>query len=114
MVNIYIVLKLFLITSKNTHTSYVFCLVSDSKGGRPVLKAYGSFAMDMFFARSDLDVSFNFGDGASELPRDTKLQFLGRFAEKLRSLQGKFFFFFFLSIFVIGKYDGCEKLNFFW
>lgn len=25
-----------------------------------------------------------------------------------------FFFFFFLSIFVIGKYDGCEKLNFFW
>lgn len=61
----------------------------DSKGGRPVLKAYGSFAMDMFFARSDLDVSFNFGDGASELPRDTKLQFLGRFAEKLRSLQGE-------------------------
>ncbi|KAF2583588.1 hypothetical protein F2Q68_00005323 [Brassica cretica] len=44
--------------------------------------------MDMFFARSDLDVSINFGDGVSELPRDSKLQILERFAEKLRSLQG--------------------------
>ncbi|KAJ0248301.1 Nucleotidyltransferase family protein [Hirschfeldia incana] len=61
----------------------------DSKCGRPVLKTYGSFAMDMFFARSDLDVSVNFGDGASELPRDSKLHVLGRFAEKLRSLQGE-------------------------
>lgn len=66
-----------------------FDIYGDSKGGRPVLKAYGSFAMDMFFARSDLDVSINFGDGVSELPRDSKLQILERFAEKLRSLQGE-------------------------
>ncbi|CAH8380781.1 unnamed protein product [Eruca vesicaria subsp. sativa] len=60
------------------------------KGSEPVLKAYGSFAMDMFSARSDLDVSINFGDGAyDELPRDTKLQILGSSAEKLRSLQGE-------------------------
>lgn len=85
---------LALLTS-NKHTSYVLFLFfwspsGDSKGGRPVLKAYGSFAMDMFFARSDLDVSINFGDGVSELPRDSKLQILERFAEKLHSLQGKY------------------------
>ncbi|KAH0922423.1 hypothetical protein HID58_022441 [Brassica napus] len=66
-----------------------FDIYGDSKGDRPVLKAYGSFAMDMFFARSDLDVSINFGDGVSELPRDSKLQILERFAEKLHSLQGE-------------------------
>ena len=79
---------------KQTHIicfSFIFWSPSgDSKGGRPVLKAYGSFAMDMFFARSDLDVSINFGDGVSELPRDSKLQILERFAEKLHSLQGKY------------------------
>ncbi|CAH2065312.1 unnamed protein product [Thlaspi arvense] len=55
----------------------------------PVLEAYGSFVMDMFSSKSDLDVSINFGDGTYELPRDTKIQILRRFAEKLRSLQGQ-------------------------
>ncbi|KAL0713606.1 hypothetical protein Bca4012_020584 [Brassica carinata] len=64
-------------------------IYGNSKGSRPVLKEYGSFAMDMFFAKSDLDVSINFGNGTSELRRETKLQTLGRFAEKLRSLQGE-------------------------
>lgn len=46
--------------------------------------------MDMFSPQSDLDVSINFCKGTSERPRDSKLQILRRFAEKLSSLQGKF------------------------
>ncbi|KAF8051698.1 hypothetical protein N665_1682s0003 [Sinapis alba] len=73
------------VARKNT-LKHLNALALDIFGNSPVLKAYGSFAMDMFFAQSDLDVSINFGNGTSELP---KLQILERFAEKLRSLQGE-------------------------
>jgi len=45
--------------------------------------------MDMYSSQSDLDVSINFGNGTSEIPREKKLEILKRFAKKLRSLQGE-------------------------
>ncbi|KAG7633414.1 hypothetical protein ISN44_As03g037140 [Arabidopsis suecica] len=60
-----------------------------SEESSPVLEAYGSFVMDMYSSQSDLDVSINFGNGTSEIPREKKLEILKRFAKKLRSLQGE-------------------------
>ncbi|XP_023638245.1 uncharacterized protein LOC17887510 isoform X2 [Capsella rubella] len=45
--------------------------------------------MDMYTPQSDLDVSINFGNGTSELPREKKLQILKRFTRKLRILEGE-------------------------
>jgi DNA polymerase sigma len=69
-----------------------------SEESSPVLEAYGSFVMDMYSSQSDLDVSINFGNGTSEIPREKKLEILKRFAKKLRSLQGKIFVPFFLLL----------------
>ena len=67
------------------------CSLGNSEESSPVLEAYGSFVMDMYSSQSDLDVSINFGNGTSEIPREKKLEILKRFAKKLRSLQGKIF-----------------------
>ncbi|KAG7559795.1 hypothetical protein ISN45_Aa05g013760 [Arabidopsis thaliana x Arabidopsis arenosa] len=64
-------------------------IYGNSEESSPVLEAYGSFVMDMFSSQSDLDVSINFGNGTSELPREKKLEILKRFAKKLRALQGE-------------------------
>lgn len=76
---------------------YFLSTLGNCKDSSPVLEAYGSFVMDMFSSQSDLDVSINFGQGTSEIPRDTKLQILRRFANKLCSLQGKFNWYLFHS-----------------
>ncbi|CAN8255008.1 unnamed protein product [Cochlearia groenlandica] len=73
----------------NSLNSMALDIYGNSKDSSPVLKAYGSFVMDMFSTQSDLDISINFDVGTSELPRDTKLKILKRFAKKLRSLEGE-------------------------
>ncbi|GAA0148534.1 nucleotidyltransferase [Lithospermum erythrorhizon] len=53
----------------------------------PVVVEFGSFSMDIFDAKSDLDLSVNFGNGSVELPREKKIQTLRKFARKLYALQ---------------------------
>lgn len=43
--------------------------------------------MDLFTAKSDLDLSVNFGNKASEFSREKKIQRLRKFAKKLYALQ---------------------------
>lgn len=67
---------------------FVFQVIQ--KESSPVLEPYGSFVIDMFSPQSDLDVSINFVNRTSELPREKKLQILKTFAKNLRSMDGKF------------------------
>ncbi|CAL9247528.1 unnamed protein product [Arabidopsis halleri] len=53
---------------------HIFMVIQ--KDSSPVLEVYGSFVMDRFSPQSDLDVSINFGNRTSELPREKKLQIL--------------------------------------
>ncbi|KAG9134473.1 hypothetical protein Leryth_019928 [Lithospermum erythrorhizon] len=53
----------------------------------PAVVVFGSFSMDIFDAKSDLDLSVNFGNGSVELPREKKIQTLRKFAKKLYALQ---------------------------
>ncbi|XP_072967991.1 uncharacterized protein [Typha angustifolia] len=54
------------------------------KDGFPMVEAFGSFAMDLFTARSDLDLSVNFDSNTStEFPRDKKISVLRKFARVL-------------------------------
>ncbi|VVB04689.1 unnamed protein product [Arabis nemorensis] len=73
----------------NSLNAMAIDIYGKGKDSSPVLEAYGSFVMDMFSPQSDLDLSINFCKGTSERPRDSKLQILRRFAEKLSSLQGQ-------------------------
>lgn len=52
----------------------------------PVVEEYGSFVMDIFNERSDLDLSINFSDSI-EINRMKKIQVLRKFSKKLRSFQ---------------------------
>lgn len=52
----------------------------------PVVEEYGSFVMDIFNERSDLDLSINFSDSI-EINRMKKIQVLRKFSKKLRSIQ---------------------------
>ncbi|XP_031093928.1 protein HESO1-like isoform X2 [Ipomoea triloba] len=53
----------------------------------PVVEEFGSFVMDLFTAKSDLDLSVNFGNKGVEFTREKKIQRLRKFAKKLYALQ---------------------------
>ncbi|KAK1260520.1 hypothetical protein QJS04_geneDACA002170 [Acorus gramineus] len=55
----------------------------------PVVAPFGSFVMDMFAAKSDLDLSINFSNNATDFPRDKKIEVLEKLAEVLYGLQRK-------------------------
>ncbi|XP_057522832.1 uncharacterized protein LOC130802780 isoform X2 [Amaranthus tricolor] len=56
-------------------------------GNCPTVESFGSFLMDMFNARSDLDLSINFSDKVFEADRRTKIKTLRKFANKFYKLQ---------------------------
>ncbi|XP_059624495.1 UTP:RNA uridylyltransferase 1-like isoform X2 [Cornus florida] len=53
----------------------------------PLVEEFGSFLMDIFSAKSDLDLSVNFCDNVVQFPREKKVQTLRKFAKKLYALQ---------------------------
>ncbi|CAI8598939.1 unnamed protein product [Vicia faba] len=53
----------------------------------PVVEEYGSFVMDIFNEKSDLDLSINFSKDSIEISRQKKIDILRRFSKKLRSIQ---------------------------
>ncbi|XP_057971575.1 protein HESO1-like isoform X2 [Malania oleifera] len=55
----------------------------------PIIEEFGSFLMDMFSAKSDLDLSINFSKNIAEFPREKKIQVLRKFAKKLYNLQAR-------------------------
>ena len=59
--------------------------------GSPVVEEYGSFVMDMFDGKSDIDLSLNFNNSI-EVSRQKKISALYRFNKKLQSIQSKFLF----------------------
>ena len=56
------------------------------------MEGFGSFLMDMFNAKSDLDLSINFSDKKVEARRDAKIKALRKFANKFYVLQSKLIF----------------------
>ncbi|CAO2825851.1 unnamed protein product [Amaranthus hypochondriacus] len=56
-------------------------------GNYPTVESFGSFSMDMFNAKSDLDLSINFSDKVFEADRRTKIKTLRKFANKFYKLQ---------------------------
>ncbi|XP_037428540.1 protein HESO1-like isoform X3 [Triticum dicoccoides] len=56
--------------------------------GFPVVQAFGSFTMDLFTPKSDLDLSVNFSaDIEDQCPRKKKMKVVRKFAKVLYSLQ---------------------------
>uniref|UniRef100_A0A8R7U3R7 Poly(A) RNA polymerase mitochondrial-like central palm domain-containing protein n=1 Tax=Triticum urartu TaxID=4572 RepID=A0A8R7U3R7_TRIUA len=56
--------------------------------GFPVVEAFGSFTMDLFTPKSDLDLSVNFSaDIEDQCPRKKKMKVVRKFAKVLYSLQ---------------------------
>ncbi|RAL51578.1 hypothetical protein DM860_011080 [Cuscuta australis] len=53
----------------------------------PVVEEFGSFLMDLFTTKSDLDISVNFGNNEVQFSREKKIQKLRKFAKKLYALQ---------------------------
>ncbi|PIA37687.1 hypothetical protein AQUCO_03000320v1 [Aquilegia coerulea] len=53
----------------------------------PVVEVFGSFKMDMFTIKSDLDLSLNFSNESVELSRDEKIKALRKLAKKLYRLE---------------------------
>ncbi|XP_057500742.1 uncharacterized protein LOC130784769 isoform X2 [Actinidia eriantha] len=53
----------------------------------PVVEEFGSFLMDIFSAKSDLDLSVNFSDKEVDFPREKKIKSLRKFGKKLYALQ---------------------------
>lgn len=64
--------------------------VFGNSGGFPILLALGSFTMDLFTARSDVDLSVNFSnDRAVAFPRNKTIAVLRKFARALYAQQRK-------------------------
>ncbi|PKA53439.1 poly(A) RNA polymerase GLD2 [Apostasia shenzhenica] len=75
-----------LVQSYNVIAKSVF----GNTGGFPVMKAFGSFIMDIFTAKSDLDLSINFNDDtSSHLSRQNIISTLRRFSKVLFRRQRK-------------------------
>ncbi|CAH9123263.1 unnamed protein product [Cuscuta epithymum] len=53
----------------------------------PIVEEFGSFLMDLFTTKSDLDLSINFGNNAVGFSREKRIQKLRKFAKKLYALQ---------------------------
>lgn len=67
-----------------------FPFSSGSNNGFPVVEAFGSFIMDIFTSKSDLDLSINFSREEAVFPRDRMISVLKKFARRLYALQSKF------------------------
>ncbi|KAL6858750.1 hypothetical protein ACP4OV_017752 [Aristida adscensionis] len=60
------------------------------RNGLPVVEAFGSFTMDLFTPKSDLDLSLNFNtDVTDQFPRKDKISAIRRLAKVLYSYQRK-------------------------
>lgn len=55
----------------------------------PVVEEFGSFVMNMFSSDSDLDLSINFNNCATDLSKKKRVNALRIFAKKFRKLQGR-------------------------
>ncbi|KAI8537343.1 hypothetical protein RHMOL_Rhmol09G0016400 [Rhododendron molle] len=55
----------------------------------PVVEEFGSFLMDIFSPKSDLDLSVNFTNKDGDFPQEKKIQSLRKFAKKLYALRRK-------------------------
>lgn len=55
----------------------------------PVVEEFGSFSMDLFTTRSDLDMSINFINKRLQITREKKIHTLRKFAKKFYVLQSK-------------------------
>ncbi|XP_052196482.1 protein HESO1-like isoform X2 [Diospyros lotus] len=55
----------------------------------PVVEEFGSFLMDIFSSKSDLDLSVNFGNNTADFPREKKIQHLRKFSKKFHQLKRK-------------------------
>ncbi|XP_027180067.1 protein HESO1-like isoform X2 [Coffea eugenioides] len=53
----------------------------------PIVEEFGSFVMDLFNAKSDLDLSFNFTQSGVQITREKKIQTLRKLAKKFYALQ---------------------------
>ncbi|XP_049375573.1 protein HESO1-like isoform X2 [Solanum verrucosum] len=53
----------------------------------PVVEVFGSFSMDLFCVKSDLDLSINFTNRKVNITREKKIQTLRKFAKKFYLLQ---------------------------
>ncbi|XP_051189823.1 uncharacterized protein [Lolium perenne] len=59
-----------------------------NNNGFPVVQAFGSFTMDLFTPKSDLDLSVNFSaDTEDQCPRNKKIKVIRKFSKVLYSLQ---------------------------
>ncbi|XP_055813861.1 uncharacterized protein LOC129883260 [Solanum dulcamara] len=56
-------------------------------GNVPVVEEFGSFVMDLFHSKSDLDLSVNFDNSPVKFSREKRIQTLRKFAKKLYALQ---------------------------
>ncbi|GJN04277.1 hypothetical protein PR202_ga21811 [Eleusine coracana subsp. coracana] len=62
--------------------------VSGKRNGLPIVEPFGSFTMDLFTAKSDLDLSVNFrNDVVGEFPRKDKISAIRRLAKVLHDHQ---------------------------
>ncbi|XP_059310511.1 protein HESO1-like isoform X1 [Lycium ferocissimum] len=61
--------------------------IYDYSADAPVIEVFGSFSMDLFCAKSDLDLSINFTDRKVNITREKKIQTLRKFAKKFYLLQ---------------------------
>lgn len=51
------------------------------------MEGFGSFSMDLFSTRSDLDMSVNFTKNGPQITREKKIQTLRKFAKKFYALR---------------------------
>ncbi|XP_015086026.1 uncharacterized protein LOC107029190 isoform X1 [Solanum pennellii] len=56
-------------------------------GNVPVVEEFGSFVMDLFHSKSDLDLSVNFDNSSAQFSHEKRIQTLRKFARKLYALQ---------------------------
>ncbi|KAL3329277.1 hypothetical protein AABB24_036397 [Solanum stoloniferum] len=56
-------------------------------GNVPVVEEFGSFVMDLFHSKSDLDLSVNFDNSSVQFSHEKRIQTLRKFARKLYALQ---------------------------
>ncbi|XP_068654522.1 protein HESO1-like [Aristolochia californica] len=61
--------------------------IPGSANGFPIVEVFGSFAMDLFTTKSDLDISVNLSHEPNELPRDRKIWILRKLARIFYSLR---------------------------
>lgn len=53
------------------------------------MEEFGSFVMDLFHSKSDLDLSVNFDNNSAQFSHEKRIQTLRKFARKLYALQSK-------------------------